>query len=177
MVIVKRIKLLNTGCGGLWSRGAPERSRPDANPRRDEGEARTNIQSNPSNQKITHGQPPQGAVGDVGVSSWEELYRRFLQSLKVIIEKGVVLEFRIPVAKLPIEWYAKVFEDIMSVLGQQSKVYVVLIKVLGRPVVEPRDKKWYEKYCLSDEEFETYVHNLKTLVKENRLIVCPCPEG
>jgi hypothetical protein len=57
MVIVKRIKLLNTGCGGLWSRGAPERSRPDAIPRRDEGEARAGFQSNHSNQKITRGQP------------------------------------------------------------------------------------------------------------------------
>lgn len=83
---------------------------------------------------------------------------------------------RVPVAKFPVEWCAKVFEDVMSVLGQYGRVYVVFIKVLGRPVVEPRDKKWCEEYCLSDEEFEAYVHSLKALVKENRLTP-PRPEG
>jgi len=76
---------------------------------------------------------------------------------------------RVPVAKLPIEWYAKIFEDMVSVLRQYRKVYIVFNKVLGKPVVEPRNDKWCERYCLSDEEFETYVHNLKTLVKENKV--------
>jgi len=108
-----------------------------------------------------------------GVPGWEELYGRFLQSLKLVAEKGVVLELRVPVARLPAEWYAKIFEDVASVLRQHGRAHVVFNKVLGRPVVEPRDKKWCEKHCLSDEEFETYVHNLKALVKENKLTTSP----
>ena len=50
----KRFKIIHPKCGAPWFHGSPESPQLDANPRRDEGEARAGYYSF---QKIKHGQP------------------------------------------------------------------------------------------------------------------------
>lgn len=99
-----------------------------------------------------------------GVAEWQLLYRNFLRSLRIVSEMRILLELRGPVTRTPVGWNSKVFEDVAEAVSRGGKPYVVFNRLFGRPVVDPRDSAWCEKYCVSDEEFEAYVKELQKII-------------
>ncbi len=76
----------------------------------------------------------------------EALWKRYLDSLKLIVEYNVLLELRIPVAKkITLENIGGAI-DVLDILDGHE-YYVVVEPLLGKPITSPRDNNWCRQYC------------------------------
>jgi len=82
----------------------------------------------------------------------ETLWRKYLESLRMIAEHEILLELRVPVARGVINKSLDELHDVLKILKQHSKLYVVVQPLLSIPVVNPRSIEWCEKYCGSSRE-------------------------
>lgn len=101
-----------------------------------------------------------------GVESWDKAFSKYLESLRIVVSKGVELELRIPAVRLPLVYYLSVVEAVAPVLRGYGKLRVSVHRVLGEPVVTPRSASWCRQYCLSDEEFAEIGDKLSDAVRE-----------
>lgn len=100
-----------------------------------------------------------------GVERWENAFSGFLTSLRILSEMGrdVDLELRIPVARLPTHYYARVLETVGSVIGDRANCRVVLRRIYGRPVVVPRSEEWCRSYCVDEEDYQLRAKEIESL--------------
>jgi len=94
----------------------------------------------------------------------EVLWRRYLESLKIITEHAIPLELRVPVARGLINENLAEIHNVLKILDRHGNFYVVVQPLLGKPLLEPRDSAWCEKYCnTSGDELERVAELLRSL--------------
>ncbi|AFL67104.1 anaerobic ribonucleoside-triphosphate reductase activating protein [Desulfurococcus amylolyticus] len=102
------------------------------------------------------------------------LFKQFTESLRLIVEKNIPLELRIPVAKnLTIKTLEKTLESIMPTLSKHVENTVIIVNpLLPKPLTNPRSVEWCDKYCMPSEvELEEVADvfrrlGFKTFIKE-----------
>lgn len=100
-----------------------------------------------------------------GVAEWEHAYKGFLRSIRELSQRGVRLELRVPLARLPVDEYVRVVGDALSAMAPgYSGFTIVYNRVVGRPLVEPRSAEWCERFCLGEEEYGEYVRRVGEVV-------------
>ncbi len=80
------------------------------------------------------------------------LWRRFINSMKIVAEARIPLELRVPVADIN---YAealnpglvKELKELAGILNNNTEYYVIVQPLLGAPITTPRSEKWCDKYC------------------------------
>lgn len=84
----------------------------------------------------------------------DALFREFLKSLTLVVENGIALELRVPVARgLTIEGLKEVLAHITPIIGRHAEKTVVVVNpLLSKPVTEPRDIEWCNRYCMPGED-------------------------
>lgn len=103
-----------------------------------------------------------------GVDEWRSVFSSFLESLRLLVELNprVDLELRIPVARLPAEYYAEVLEPVGEAIGSRARCRVVVQRVYGRPIVVPRSDEWCRTFCIGDAEYASLAFEVKHLAKQ-----------
>jgi len=77
------------------------------------------------------------------------LWRMYVKSLELVTEKSIPLELRVPVAReLTLRGVRSVLKELEPILSRHTdKTTVIVNPLLSRPVVNPRDLEWCNKYC------------------------------
>ncbi|MEM3964157.1 MAG: anaerobic ribonucleoside-triphosphate reductase activating protein [Thermofilaceae archaeon] len=101
-----------------------------------------------------------------GVSNWSVVFERFLDSLRILVEKGKEIELRVPVTRVPTDGYVEALKRVEQVLEGYRNVYIVFRRIYGRPVVEPRSDEWCNAFCVrNEEEYRRREEELRSLVQ------------
>ncbi|MEM1759544.1 MAG: radical SAM protein [Thermofilaceae archaeon] len=101
-----------------------------------------------------------------GVNNWSVVFERFLDSLRILVEKGKEIELRVPVTRVPTDEYAEALKRVGRVLKGYRNMYTVLRRIYGRPVVEPRSDEWCNAFCVrNEEEYRRREEELRSLVQ------------
>lgn len=99
-----------------------------------------------------------------GVPNWQDLYAKFLESLRVLGEHGVQLELRIPLARAGVEDYMRVINEVLS---RVSNLYVVINPIVCEPTVFPRDQVWCSKHALTENEYVELAEKIADYIMEH----------
>ncbi|RLG81901.1 MAG: anaerobic ribonucleoside-triphosphate reductase activating protein [Thermoprotei archaeon] len=76
------------------------------------------------------------------------LWRKFVESLKVIQGYNITFELRIPVARdLTLKFIEKVLFEVEELLNKMNSIYCIVNPLVGEPLVNPRDRSWARRYC------------------------------
>jgi len=102
------------------------------------------------------------------------LWKMYVKSLKYITEKSIPLELRVPVAKeLTVKTIQHALKELEPIISRHiDKTTVIINPLLSKPVVNPRDLEWCNKYCFppSDEVkqvAQVFINlGFKTVIKE-----------
>ncbi|MEM1830137.1 MAG: radical SAM protein [Desulfurococcaceae archaeon] len=101
-----------------------------------------------------------------GISNWYILFERFLDSLRILVEKGKEIELRVLVTSVPINEYVEALKRVGQVIKGYRNMYTVFRRIYGRPVVEPRSDEWCNIFCIrDDEEYRRREEELRSLVQ------------
>lgn len=82
------------------------------------------------------------------------LLKCFEESLKLVVERNIPLELRVPVAKgLTARSVEEAVKSLYGIIGRHaSKTIVIVNPLLSRPLVEPRNVGWCSKHCMPEED-------------------------
>ncbi|MCY0868842.1 MAG: anaerobic ribonucleoside-triphosphate reductase activating protein [Desulfurococcus sp.] len=102
------------------------------------------------------------------------LFRLYESSLKLIAEKNIALELRVPVArKLTVEVIRDVVKALHEVIDKLTDKTVVIVNpLLTKPLVDPRNPDWCSRFCMPEEDELREIAEVfrelgfKTVVKE-----------
>jgi len=77
----------------------------------------------------------------------EKLWSLYLESLKLVVDKGIPLELRVPVIRgLDYDKHVDQVNAVLEVLRNHR--YIIIIQpLLNQPVTSPRDVEWCSVYC------------------------------
>ena len=76
------------------------------------------------------------------------LWKKFIESLEVILGYNVIFELRIPVARdLTLKYIEEVLSGIERLLNNMINMYCIVNPLVGEPLVDPRDRDWARRYC------------------------------
>lgn len=92
----------------------------------------------------------------------ELLWRKFIESLRIVKEHNVKLELRIPVwKKITPEILSKYLDEIEDSIDRENTL-ILLNPLLGEPYVEPRDPAWCKENCVvSQDQVESLTEILR----------------
>ncbi|MEM4923518.1 MAG: radical SAM protein [Ignisphaera sp.] len=102
-----------------------------------------------------------------GISNWDAMFERFLDSLHILVEKGKEIELRVLVTRIPIDEYIKVIKSIGDIIKGYRNIHIVFRRIYGKPLVEPRIDDWCTAFCVRDEEeYRRKEEELRSLIQQ-----------